>query len=165
MLDKKTVSTQYGRKQIKRICIRNISFIKNSYKDTSTTKVTKQRDHIPIYWLESIIHVVNCLKYCVVYFRIIFFVVNNYEISTWEGVYLNIWIKNNINPYITVDDVLGSLSIDDMPIFRQYFSIYSIAIIIIIIVDDQIDICTFLEFVVVFGFFHTANLIPCIINI
>lgn len=105
------------------------------------------------------------MKYCVVYFRIIFFVVNNYEISTWEGVYLNIWIKNNINPYITVDDVLGSLSIDDMPIFRQYFSIYSIAIIIIIIVDDQIDICTFLEFVVVFGFFHTANLIPCIINI
>lgn len=163
MIKIKTVSTKYGRQQIKRICTRNLLFNIHSCKDINTTKVTKQKGHILIYWLESIMHVVNCLKYCAVYFMLILFAVNNYEISQWEGVYLSIWIKNHVNPYITVDDVLGSLSIDDMPIFRQYFSIYSIIVSFILIIDDQIDMCTFLEFVVVFAFFPIANLIPCII--
>lgn len=84
------------------------------------------------------------------------FLVNNYELCEWETFFLRLW-----SSLITSEGCIRSqiflrvLSVDTVPLFQKYFSIY----------DDKVTMCSFIEFVCVFAFFYNKDLIKCIFYI
>lgn len=56
----------------------------------------------------------------------IYILVNNYEITTWEGFYLNLWSKDRSVPYISSEVFMQFLGVDDIPVICQYFNAFSI---------------------------------------
>lgn len=83
------------------------------------------------------------------------FLVNNYEISEFEAVYLNIWSENREKPYIFVGSLLHYLTCEDMPIFHSYFQPY----------EGRVTMSMYIEFVCLFSFFSNKQLIPLLLSL
>lgn len=47
--------------------------------------------------------------------------VNNYEISSWESYFLELWSDHQEGICISYETLLESLGLDDLPILRYYF--------------------------------------------
>lgn len=65
--------------------------------------------------------------YCILLFYIL---VNNYEVTTWEGYYLELWSKDKSKPYISSEVFLNFLELSDIPMLSLYFNAFGIIIII-----------------------------------
>lgn len=81
--------------------------------------------------------------------------VNNYEVSAWEGFYLELWWKNKSTPYIDANSMLECLKLPYIPILRKYFSSMGI---ILLFLDNKVDISNFIEFLCIFVFFDKISL-------
>lgn len=59
-------------------------------------------------------------NYCISYRYI--FIVNNYEITSWEGVYLQLWVKDPYQPYIRAESLLQEWGFGDILMFKDFFA-------------------------------------------
>lgn len=61
-------------------------------------------------------------NYCILYKNIVFIIVNNYEISTWEGYYLELWSKQPELPYVSIRTILSDFGINNIPLYKDFLS-------------------------------------------
>lgn len=67
------------------------------------------------------------IRRIILYTHTYFIVVTKYELAEWEGFYLRLWAKNEIQlDYVSAEDFLKEISVSTVPLFINYFSISSI---------------------------------------
>lgn len=64
---------------------------------------------------------------CIIFLNYIY-IVNFGDVCTIESKYLKMWSKNQTHPYITAQNLLQSLNMTYLSIFKNFFAIYSIII-------------------------------------
>lgn len=47
---------------------------------------------------------------------------NNYEITSWEGIYLQLWSKDPYQPYIKAETLLQEWGFGNVTMFKDYFA-------------------------------------------
>lgn len=61
-------------------------------------------------------------NYRILYKNIFVVVVNNYELSTWEGYYLELWSKQPELSYVSIRTILSDFGINNIPLYKDFLS-------------------------------------------
>lgn len=88
-------------------------------------------------------------------YRLMYLIVNNYEISIIHKCYLNLWKKNRTISYIDATIIFNYFDLDFTDIFKKYFLIF----------QNKVSIHNFVVFVCIFIFGDTDDILRILLSV
>lgn len=88
-------------------------------------------------------------------YRLMYLIVNNYEISVIHKCYLNLWKKNRTISYIDATIIFNYFDLDFTDIFKKYFLIF----------QNKVSIHNFVVFVCIFIFGDTDDILRILLSV